>query len=310
MSTNRGIGPVVVAVDGSERSAGAVRYAIDEARLGGARVTMVHVAPDPLPESGLWPSAGRDVEDLRTSGELILDRVVSQARASAPDVVFTSLLCRGPRVTELVAAAATGGLLVLGRETRRGLERVVAGATSAAVVARVAVPVVVVPAEWQESGHRSVVAGIKSYPSDGELVARAYGEAAVRHAALRLVQVADSSDIAPDSVVDADVDALVGAGHRTLGQAVHDWSPAFPQVRVERVVVLGRPAEALVEAADAADLLLLARPPRGLHHPVRLGRTPRDVLAHSGTPVEIVPLKRDPTLAPLVLERSGDILNE
>ncbi|MFI2489237.1 universal stress protein [Promicromonospora kroppenstedtii] len=310
MGTTRNVDPVVVAVDGSERSAGAIRYAIHEARLRGSPVRMVHVAPTPLPEGGLWPAAGRDVEDLRSAGELILDRAVSQARASAPDVAFDSLLGRGPRATELVAAAGTGGLLVLGRETRRGLERVVAGALTAGVVARVAVPVVVVPADWQGTRRDGVVAGIKSYPADGELLARAYAAAALRHTTLRLVQVADLADLAPDAVAAADVDALVGAGSRMLGEAVRDWSTAFPETRVESVVLPGRPAEALVEAAAGAHLLLVARPHRDLRHPVRLGRTPRDVLAGSDTPVEVVPLRGDPTMAPLVLERSGEILKE
>ncbi|MFI2363081.1 universal stress protein [Promicromonospora sp. NPDC019610] len=308
MSTTRDLDPVVVAVDGTERSAGAVRYAIHEARLRGTGVRMVHVAPDPLPEGGLWPSAGRDVEDLRSSGELILDRAVSQARASAPDVAVESLLGRGPRATELVAAAATGGLLVVGRETRRGLERVVAGALTAAVVARVAVPVVVVPADWQGTGRNGVVAGVKSYPDDGELLARAFAAATLRHTALHLVQVADISDLAPDAVTDADLDALVDAGGRMLRQAVRDWSTAFPETQVESVVLPGRPAEVLVEVAAGAHLLLLARPHRDLRHPVRLGRTPRDVLASSDTPVGVVPLRGDPTIAPLVLESSGEFL--
>lgn len=306
MGTTPNAGPVVVAVDGSERSAGAVRYAIHEARLRGSPVRMVHVAPSPLPEGGLWPSAGRDVEDLRSAGEVILDRAVAQARASAPDVAFDSLLGRGPRATELVAAAATGGLLVLGRETRRGLERVVTGALTAAVVARVAVPVVVVPADWQGTGRDGVVVGVKTYPDDGELLARAFAAATVRHTTLRLVQVADISDLAPDAVTDAGIDAL----GRMLRQAVRDWSTAFPEVRVESVVLPGRPAEVLVEAAAGAHLLLVARPHPDLRHPVRLGRTPRDVLASSGTPVEVVPLRGDPTIAPLVLESSGEFLKD
>ncbi|MFE7507297.1 universal stress protein [Promicromonospora sp. NPDC057488] len=310
MSTTRRSDPVVVAVDGSERSAGAVRYAIHEARLRGTEVRLVHVAPDPLPDGGLWPSAGRDVEDLRSSGELILDRAVSQARAAAPDVAVHPLLCRGPRVTELVAAAATGGLLVIGRETRRGPERVVAGATTAKVVARVAVPVVVVPADWQGTRRNGVVAGVKSYPGDGELLARAFGAAAVRHTTLRLVQVADVADLAPDADTAAEVDALVDAGDRMLRQAARDWSAAFPEIPVESVVLPGRPAEVLVGVAADAHLLLVARPHRDLRHPVRLGRTPRDALASSGTPVEVVPLRGDPTVAPLVLERSGEFLKD
>ncbi|MFD7025366.1 universal stress protein [Promicromonospora sukumoe] len=316
MRTAQQPAPVLVAVDGSGRSAGAVRYAVREARLRGTSLRIVHVAPTTLPEGGLWPSVGREVEDLRSSGELVLDRAVSRTSAAAPDVEVDSLLCRGPRVGELARASAAGALLVLGRETRHGLERLVAGATTAGVVARAPVPVVVVRADWGEDVDRpegadrpenpgpdavdtgGLVVGVRSYPGDGELLAHAYAAAAVRQATLRLVQVADVADLAPDAAEGADVDAAVDAGRRMLREAVGDWSDAFPEVPVQSTVVPGRPADALVEAAADAELLLVARPHRDLRHPARLGRTLRTVVRTSGTPVEVVPLSGDPAPAP------------
>ncbi len=224
MSTGEQPAPVLVAVDGSGRSAGAVRYAVREARLRGSTVRIVHVAPTTLPQGGFWPSVDWDVEDLRSSGERVLDRAVSRTSTSAPDVEVDSQLYRGPRVGELARASAEGALLVLGRETRHGLERLVTGATTAGVVARAVVPVLVVRADWQEDGTTGLVVGVRSYPGDGELLAHAYAAAAVRHATLRLVQVADAGDLAPDAVEGADVDAAVAAGNRMLGEAVRDWS--------------------------------------------------------------------------------------
>jgi nucleotide-binding universal stress UspA family protein len=311
MSTNRQPAPVVVAVDGSERSAGAVRYAVREARIRGCAVRLVHVAPTPLPEGGLWPSAGRDVDDLRSSGERILERAVAEARSAAFDVRFESVLGRGPRVAELAAMAAAGGLMVLGRETRRGTERLLAGTTTAGVVARSAVPVVVVPADWRERerGRGRIVVGIKSVLPDGELLARAYSMASARHAALRLVHVVEVPELAAEiGVAGAYADESVGSGRQMLEAAAHEWRDAFPDVEVEERAVVGRPAEVLVDASTDADLLMLARPHRDLRHPVRLGRTPRAVLGVSDTPVEVVPLKREPATAPLVLESEGEIL--
>lgn len=309
MSAPRKPSPVVVAVDGSERSAGAVRYAVREARLRGCAVRLVHVAPTPLPEGGLWPSAARDVEDLRSSGERILDRVAAEARSSASDIRFETELGRGTRLAELTAAAAAADLLVLGRESRRGAERLVAGTTTAGVTARAAVPVAVVPADWQARDLGRIVVGIKSFVRNGEMLARAYSTASARHAALRLVHVVDVSGRAagtggPDSVA-AESARVVG---RLLDDLARDWHDAFPGVTVETVVVEGHPADVLVDTATDADVLMLARPHRDLRHPVRLGRTPRAVLEVSDTPVEIVPVKDEPSTAPLVLESSGEIL--
>lgn len=301
--------PIVVAVDGSGRSAGAVRYAVREARAQGRAVRLAHVVPTPLPDGGLWPSAGRDVEDLRSSGERILARAVAEARSGASDVRFESLLGRGPRVAELADAAATGELMVLGRETRRGAERLLAGTTTAGVVARAAVPVVVVPADWRESEHGRIVVGIKSAAPDGDLLARAYSTASARHATLRLVHVAEIPELAAEiGVADAYADESLSSGRRMLESAAREWRDAFPHVTVEVTAVEGRPADALVDASADADLLMLARPHRDLRHPVRLGRTPRAVLGVSDTPVEVVPLKREPATAPLVLESEGEIL--
>ncbi|MFC8798045.1 universal stress protein [Promicromonospora sp. NPDC057138] len=311
MSATRHTSPVVVAVDGSERSAGAVRYAMREARIRGCSVRLVHVAPTSLPEGGLWPSAARDLEDLRSSGERILDRAVAEARAEASDVRFESLLGRGARVPELAAAAAEGGLMVLGRETRRGVERLVTGATTAGVAARAVVPVVVVPADWRESHHGRIVVGIKSFVSDGELLACAYSMASARHAVLRLVHAVEVPDLAADlGIADSYAGESVSTGTRTLEAVAREWRDAFPDVEVETTVVVGRPADVLVDAAADGDVLMLARPHRDLQHLARLGRTPRAVLGVSDTPVEVVPSKREPTTASLVLESSGEILKD
>ncbi|MGI5191605.1 universal stress protein [Promicromonospora sp. CA-289599] len=309
MRTTRQPSLVVVAVDGTGRSAGAVRYAVRAARIQGCAVRLVHVVPTSLPEGGLWPSAGRDVDDLRSSGERVLERVVAEARSGAFDVRFESLLGRGPRVAELVAAAAAGDLVVLGRETRRGTEGLLAGTTTAGVVARAAVPVVVVPSDWRERELGRIVVGIKSIVRDGELLARAYSMASARHAGLRLLHAVEVPELAAETGgTDASAGESVSSGNQMLETAARDWRDAFPGVEVETSAVEGRPADVLVDAAADADLLMLARPHRDLRHPVRLGRTPRAVLGVSDTPVELVPLGREPSMAPLVLESSGEIL--
>lgn len=309
MRTTQQPAPVVVAVDGSERSAGAVRYAVREARAQKRTVRLVHVVPTPLPEGGLWPAAGRDVEDLRSSGERILERAVAEASSGASDIRFESRLGRGSRVAELADAAATGELMVLGRETRRGAERLLAGTTTAGVVARVAAPVVVVPADWRESEQGQIAVGIKSAVTDGDLLARAFSMASARRASLRLVHVVEVPELATEiGVAEAYADESLSSGRRMLESAAHEWRVAFPDVMVDTTVVKGSPADALVAASADADLLMLARPHRDLRHPVRLGRTPRAVLGVSDTPVEVVPLKREPATAPLVLESKGEIL--
>lgn len=291
---------VVVAVDGTGRGAGALRYAIDQARARGARVRMVHV-----------------LDDRGSVGHEIMEPAMSRACAAARDLQFDWVFERGPRADKLVEAAAGGDLLVLGRAARQDTQGLVigsvatgavVGSVTAEVTARAEVPTVVVPADWQARHHGRIVVGVKSCTNAGELLAHAFSAASARHAALRVVHVCAAPDPADPVWADAHPGDRRTTEGRMLEALVHDWSEAFPDVEVKTVFVHGRPVRVLAAAAADADLLMTARHHRDLRHPVRLGPVPREVLGASDTPVEVVPLSGEPTTPPLVLERSGSIL--
>jgi nucleotide-binding universal stress UspA family protein len=287
-TTQRSAPAVVVAVDGSGPGAGALRFAIDEARARGTGVRMMHVL------------------DSVNTGQ-IMDPYMTEACVAAPDVEFDWQFGRGPRADELVAAAGAGDLLVLGQTTPWSPERPGVGAVICEVAARTAAAVVVIPADWRARHHNRIVVGVKSYANAGGLLAHAFAEASARRADLRIVHVCD----APDPVDVAPVDAHPVDRHTSEGQMlealVRDWSAIFSDVAVETTFAHGNPARVLVDAATDADILMIARHHRDLRHLVRLGPVPRAVLGSSSTPVEVVPLTGALTPAPLVLERSGTI---
>ncbi|MFC8597319.1 universal stress protein [Isoptericola sp. NPDC057191] len=298
---------VVVAVDGTERSAGAVRYAVHEARRRRTDLRVVHVAPATLPVGGSMPYMNYPREALVDVAREILDKAVAAARESAPDLRVDGVLRQGRRVAELVAAAAPGSLLVLGRETRHGIDRVYVGSTTAGVAARATVPVAVVDRDWQPSERGRVLVGVE--PASAEVLAYAFPLAAARHALLQVRHVWKVPD--PYAALDREravTGEWVVAATRLLESTVADWRDSFPDVEVEIGVVPGRPAQELVDAAAGADVLVLARRRRDLEHLGRLGPTTRAVLGHAGTPVEVVPLTGVPKHAPLVLERFGEVL--
>ncbi|MFD7025759.1 universal stress protein, partial [Promicromonospora sukumoe] len=239
--------PVVVAVDGSERSAGAVRYAISEARLRRTGIRMVHVVPAPLPESGLWPAEAGDVVYLERSGRGTVTREAATARAAAPELQIEPVLALGPRVAQLVEAAASGGLLVLGRETRHGAERLVARATTAEVAARSTVPVTVVPARWRDGGNDRIVVGIKTFTSAGELLTRALSLASCRHASVRVVHAVEVPDTAAElGLADSYAGDSVVTATRLLETVVRDWAAVYPGVAVQTSVLVGNPDQVLI----------------------------------------------------------------
>lgn len=282
---------VVVAVDGSGRGTGALRFAIDEARARQVGVRMVHV-----------------LDDSGSAGHEIMDADMVEACAAASDVEFDWLFGRGPRAEQLVAAAGPEDLLVLGRAAPRSTGRPAVGTVTTEVAARATAATVVVPANWRARSHGRIVVGVKSFGTAGELLARAFAAASSRHAALRIVHACDSPE--PADLVRADEhpgDRGTPEG-RMLVALVRDWSAVFPDVEVETVFAHGQAARVLAAAAADADVLMTARHHRDLRHLVRLGPIPRAVLGTSETPVEVVPLAGAPDTAPLVLERAGTIL--
>jgi nucleotide-binding universal stress UspA family protein len=137
---------VVVAVDGTSRSDGALKYAAEEARADGLSLRrslgIVHVSPDYVPMTPLLPYLPADVE---AEGRAILGEAEERVHAIAPELDVVPELRKGSRAGGILDAAAGADLLVVGHETRGGIEKVVAllrpapgqavAATSAAVTA-------------------------------------------------------------------------------------------------------------------------------------------------------------------------------
>ena len=118
---------VVVGVDGTPGSEGALRYAVVEARRRHVPLRLVHVLADGL---NVVPVVAPQV--LGEAGQAVLDTVVGTARELGPDLDVTGQLLVGRRSDALVSAARDAALLVLGRETRTGVDRLLTGTTTAA----------------------------------------------------------------------------------------------------------------------------------------------------------------------------------
>jgi nucleotide-binding universal stress UspA family protein len=277
---------VVVAVDGTRGSAGALGYAADEARRRRAPLRIVHVSPAYVPLTPMMPYVP---DDLTAAGRAVLREAEAAVSDTAP-VVETELLVGG-RVGEIVTAADGAGLLVVGRETRHGLDRMFLGATTAAVAAHATVPVVAVPADWAPTSSRGlVVVGVKSSHGAGVLLERAFADAAARSATVRVVHAWSLPDPYGDRIEERTHAAQwLTASRMQLDRLLEPLKDRYPDVPVEVVVLHEQPARALLGQVDQADLVVLLRSP-ATHVVVRhLGATARALLAHATTPVEVVP---------------------
>jgi nucleotide-binding universal stress UspA family protein len=283
-------GRVVVAVDGTEGSAGALRYAADEAARRGFHLCIVHVSPTYVPLAPMLPYVP---DDLTAAGRAILrDAAASVSGPDAPEV--ETRLLTDARVAAIVEAARTSDLLVLGHETKRGVDRMWFGATTAAVAAHSDVPTVAVPTDWHSGPSRGlVVAGVRSHHGSDELLRVAFEAASTRGAVLRMVHAWSLPDPYADLVEQRTHEAQWLTASRThIDRLVEPWRDKYPEVVVEVVVVHDQPARTLVRQAEQADLVVLVRQSGTVLPGRRLGSIARAVLAHAAGPVEVVPTQR------------------
>ncbi|MGI5373077.1 universal stress protein [Streptomyces sp. CA-251387] len=143
--------PVLVAVDGSPASRGAVEFAFAQASLHGVDLLALHAwstrteraydAPaDP-------PFVTYDEERLRDEEERVLAEALGGLREKYPDVAVDRRLVRGRIRHTLIEASADAGLVVVGARGHGGFAGLLLGSVSQALLHHAHCPVAVVRTE-------------------------------------------------------------------------------------------------------------------------------------------------------------------
>lgn len=145
-------GRIVVGVDGSDEAAAALRWAVDEAKLRGARVEAVHawvyIPMTTTADSGLvpmaWTESAELLEATRDAAARVAEAQVSGVLGDGHDVAVS--LVQGDASEALLEAAEGAELLVVGNRGRGALREALLGSTSGRVADHAPCPVVIVRA--------------------------------------------------------------------------------------------------------------------------------------------------------------------
>jgi len=147
---------MVVGVDGSLGGLKALHWALEEARLRDASLSVVHawMVPliDALPEPWvigsppLGPSDDEVHDHLEIAAENVLAASVDEARSAEPELEIRGELAEAHPASALLEAARDADLLVVGSRGRGGFSGLLLGSVSAQCVHHASCPVVVVPA--------------------------------------------------------------------------------------------------------------------------------------------------------------------
>lgn len=296
--------PVIAAVDGSDESLRALRWALTDARLRGAPLRVVHVRqyapraqPDILVAEPPEPATDPVLEQVRAYLE---------GRADLPAVEYETP--QGAPAAVLPELGDTAQLMVTGSRGRGGFASLLLGSTSVAAARDSACPVVVVPPPGREvhegpplpPGPRIVVGLHVDSPAETTL-AFAFAEADLRRARLQVIAAypwppvqiwsPPGAPVPPALDEDAVEDEI-----RTMAAgllAVH--RERHPDVQVDLSTPPGDAAGHLVAASRDAELVAVGRHRRHLLAPARMiGSVTQAVLLHAASPVAVIPTVAEP----------------
>ena len=120
---------IVVGVDGSDASANALRWALREARLRGARVRVVHAWS--YPEVSTYHEAAHVLRvPFADAAAAMLDRVVDKAGSDADGVEIEKSVVEGQPAPALVEAARDASMPVVGSRGLGGFSGLLLGSVS------------------------------------------------------------------------------------------------------------------------------------------------------------------------------------
>jgi nucleotide-binding universal stress UspA family protein len=277
--------PVVVGVDESPASSGAVWWAVREARFRRTRLLVVHSASEAHPD--------RAAE--------VADDALRLARGLGPDLAVDAVVDDRAAGPALCRASADAALLVVASRGLGGFAGLLLGSVSAHVATHAECPVLVVHRgeRWAgpEAPDRSalpVVVGAGPYGTPAPVLepvldfafteARMCRTSVVALRSWRPPPPAWRSDVRP---LVADVAELETSERLDLAEALKPWRHSHPEVAVRQRLSPVGAAAALVDAGSEAQLLVV-----GAHRvraaALRLGSVSQQVLHHAPCPVAIV----------------------
>jgi nucleotide-binding universal stress UspA family protein len=289
MSTVTGAA-VVVGADGSACSLSAVRVAASAAVDRGRPLRIVHAFIWPSLHVAVGPAVdGPPDTGLRAHAERILAEAVVEAEKAAPGVHATTAVVDGEAAVVLLRESRHGVLLVIGDRGLGGFGSLMLGSVALHTTAHAACPVLVVRGQQRTEG--PVVVGVDGSGGSESAVGFAFEEAARRKTGLTAVHAwgaydsVNQKDLLPEV---CEPESLEGEQHRVLSESLVGWAQRYPEVKVQQELVNGRPAAALIERSQNAQLLVTGTRGRGGFAGLLLGSVSQTVLHHADCPVVVV----------------------
>jgi nucleotide-binding universal stress UspA family protein/anti-anti-sigma regulatory factor len=268
---------LLVASDGSEYSAAAVRAALGIAQRSQAQVRVIHLLPglgvEQVPDATTIPSSL--LEQARSHLDKIEHEASAAGIACATEVVETNLHYYQEIVRQ--ADQMQADLIIMGRRGSRGMARVRLGETTAKVIGHAHCSVLVVPRNTETTGRGLVLA------TDGSRYADAATTMAATFAKVLQAPVTAVTAISPSHSPERQQEGVAAAERAARFLADND-------IPSEQEVLHGRADEMILQSAASrnADLIVIGSHGRTGLQRVMLGSVSERVIDAALTPVLVV----------------------
>ncbi|UKY47912.1 universal stress protein [Streptomyces inhibens] len=285
--------PLVVGTDGSADALHAVDWAADEAALRGCPLRLLYASLWARYEASALSVGGRPRAQRASAAWSIAAAAEERARARRPEVAVTADVCEEDPVYALLDASDRAAAIIVGSRGH-GLSGIILGSVSLTVAARARCPVIVVRGDAPgATRERWVVLGLGTPGTTTAAVDFAFTEAALRGCGVEVVHAWTRPRRESATVRAGEFDETrlshEQQAKRWLDEALARPTAMHPDVPVRRVVVENRARPALLQAAAAADLLVVGARRRRDALALQLGLVNHAMLHYAQCNIAIVP---------------------
>ena len=279
---------ILVGIDGSDDGIRAARYGIGRALRLGGDLWFVNAVDDGVVTGG-WGII-YDPTVLKEAGEAAVKQAeeLAVAKGVPPEHIYTDVVIGSP-TTVLSESSKQAEILIVGRRTSTGLERMFVGSTSTSLAAAAYCPLIVISAastpEPTGAFHKITVA----MGGSGDTALRwACRDARTRQEKVDVVHVIPYQPSGVLNFIPSSAAQERNWEHRVLAgleQLVAPVRQQFPDVDITVRSHRGVLADELIQESNQVDLLVLGVKTRGS---MILGGPVRAVLAHASCPVALI----------------------
>mgnify|MGYP001598926470 FL=1 len=275
----------IVGIDGSDAALDALRWAVGHGADRDAEITALGAFHVPALMAAFTAKRGFGVDELGLAATAGHDVDVAIESVADAGVDVHSLVIEGQAQHVLVDASVDADLLVIGRTGSGELRHHLLGSVSQYCVTHSHAPVAVVPAGAASPTTGSIVVGFDGSDHAADALRWALDFAGDR-AVVRAVAAIEVAPWIDEEATRERFGNEIDAEEQRIATAL---DAIDPDGRAERSIVMSGPRQALAEAQDGADLMVIGTRGHGLIAAGLLGSVSTWLLHDATLPVVVVP---------------------